>query len=193
MNDNSSKFYNATNNMEANPNIKKIKKLNVPIGVAIDIGCGAGRDTAFLIKNNWNVIAIDKEDVFTYIKEKLNKEEMGKLKFIKARIEDVKLEKNNLVVANNSVAFCSKKYFSKVWNNIIDSIKKDGYFLGTFFGVNDSWASYKEKMKFFTKQEVYELFNQFEIIEFKEIEQDKKSAIGEYKHWHIYAVIAKKK
>ena len=67
MNINSREFYEVTNNMEVNPNIKSFMKLNVEPGIAIDIGCGAGRDTAFLIKNNWKVVAIDKEDVLEYI------------------------------------------------------------------------------------------------------------------------------
>lgn len=192
MNDVSSKFYNVTNKMDSNPNIKKFIEFNVKPGLAIDIGCGAGRDTVSLIKNNWNVIAIDKNDVFKYIDEKLNLDEKMKLKVIKSEIENIKLEKNDLVVANNSLPFCSKKYFFKVWSDIVDSIKKDGYFIGTFFGLKDSWASYRKKMNFVNKQQIFELFNQFEIIELNEFEKDSKSAAGEYKHWHIYAVIAKK-
>lgn len=192
MNINSREFYEVTNNMEVNPNIKSFMKLNVEPGIAIDIGCGAGRDTAFLIKNNWNVVAIDKEDVLEYIEKKLTKEEMKRLKFVKNEIENILLDKSNLVVANNSIAFCSKKHFKDVWNHIVNSIEENGYFIGTFFGVKDSWRESRKKMKFFEKNEVMELFDKFDIVEFKEMEMDKKSAIGEFKHWHIFAVMAKK-
>ena len=37
------------------------------------------------------------------------------------------------------------------------------------------------------------LFKNFDIIHFKEIEEDRKTALGVEKHWHIYDVIAKKK
>lgn len=48
-------------------------------------------------------------------------------------------------------------------------------------------------MVFLLKEEVLELFRDFDIIYFKEIEEDKKTALGVKKHWHIYKVIAKKK
>ncbi len=65
--------------------------------------------------------------------------------------------------------------------------------LGTFFGTKDSWVEIKPKMVFLSKTEVLELFKNFDIIHFKEIEEDKKTALGVMKHWHIYNVIAKKK
>lgn len=69
----------------------------------------------------------------------------------------------------------------------------DGYFVGNFFGVKDSWANIKEKMVFLEKEEVLKLFEQFEIIQFEEVEKDGRTGLGKMKHWHIYEVIAKKK
>lgn len=190
---NSKKLYEVTKQMQANKNVKQIIKLNIKPGLAVDIGCGAGRDTIELIKNKWKVIAIDKEDVSKYIKEGLTELELKNFKFIKSNFEDVILEKNNLVIANNSLAFCSKRNFERVWDNIVNSIEKDGYFVGTFFGIKDSWLQTKNKMKFYSVEEINLLFKQFNIIELNEIEKDGISAIGECKHWHIYAVIAQKK
>lgn len=65
--------------------------------------------------------------------------------------------------------------------------------LETFFGTKDSWVEIKPKMVFLSKTEVLELFKNFDIIHFKEIEEDKKTALGVMKHWHIYDIIAKKK
>ena len=40
--------------------------------------------------------------------------------------------------------------------------------------------------------QVIELFKDFEIIEFKEVEKDGTTGLGKMKHWHIFDVIAKK-
>ncbi len=69
----------------------------------------------------------------------------------------------------------------------------DGYFVGNFFGQNDSWANIKDQMVFLSKEDVMNLFgDSFEIISFNEIEKDGKTGLGKLKHWHIYNVIAKK-
>ena len=71
---------------------------------------------------------------------------------------------------------------------------KSGYFVGNFFGLNDSWTKIKKEMTFLSKKQILDLFkNSFEIIHFKEIEKDAKTGLGKMKHWHIYNVIAKKK
>ena len=67
-----------------------------------------------------------------------------------------------------------------------------GYFVGNFFGENDSWNETKPQMTFLTKKKVMELFKDFEIIRFKEIEKDALTGLGQMKHWHIFDVIAKK-
>ena len=74
------KFYENTKNGMPHDNIKKFIEMNTRNGNAIDLGCGAGRDTIFLIKNNWNVIAIDREDTKDIIEISLNAEELKKFK-----------------------------------------------------------------------------------------------------------------
>ena len=186
------KYYENTANANPNYTVKKFIELNVKPGNAIELGCGAGRDTIYLIKNGWNVLAIDREDVSSRIQSKLNKEEVKKFKFSQQKFENIKLEKNNLVVANFSIPFCNKNNFKELWNKINNSILKDGYFVGNFFGNNDEWKSTKEEMIFMTKKQVLELFENFEIIEIKEVEKDNLTGLGKMKHWHIFNIIAKK-
>ena len=69
----------------------------------------------------------------------------------------------------------------------------NGYFVGNFFGKKDTWADTQKTLIFLTEQEVKALFNDFELIQFNEIEKDAIIASGEKKHWHIYDVIAQKK
>ena len=92
-----------------------------------------------------------------------------------------------------SLPFCNKKDFEKLWDKIKKSIVEDGYFAGNLFGINDEWKDKKAEMTFFTKEKVLKLFNDFEIIEFKEIEKDGTTGLGKMKHWHIFNIIANKK
>lgn len=186
------KYYNNTKNAKPNYTVKKFIELNVKPGNAIELGCGAGRDTVYLIKNNWYVLAIDRENVKSRIAEKLSIEELKQFKFLKQEFECIELEKNNLVVANFSLPFCNKNNFKELWNKINKSIVNKGYFVGNFFGDNDEWKSTKDEMTFLTKDQTIQLFEDFEIVEFKEVEKDDVTGLGKMKHWHIFNVIAKK-
>ena len=170
-----------------------INNVNLEQKNAVDLGCGAGRNTLYLIKNGFKVLAIDKEDTSELIAKKLNSEELKRFRFKCQAFEDVEIKENNLLVANFSISFCNRNYFKTFWNKIGNSILENGYFVGNFFGLNDSWAKTKKDMVFLTKEEVLDLFkNNFEIIFFKEVEKDEKTVLGVMKHWHIYNVIAKK-
>ena len=68
-----------------------------------------------------------------------------------------------------------------------------GYFVGNFFGLNDSWKGTRESMTFLSKQQVLDLFKNFKIISFMELEEDGVTGLGNEKHWHIFGVTARKK
>ena len=187
------KYYENTKNAKPNKNIREFMELKHENCNAIELGCGAGRDTKFLLENKWNVLAIDKEDVSKIIKEKLNIEELKRFKFQKQELENLQLEKTNLIVANYSLPFCKKEKFKEMWNKIKNNILPNGHFVGNFFGTNDEWAKTKEHMTFLTKEDCLKLFDEFNIISFKEIEKDGLTGLGKIKHWHIFDIIAKKR
>lgn len=185
-------FHRITNNKPPRKNIVHfISKYSIT-GKAIDLGCGSGSDTIFLIKNNWNVLAIDSSNIEESIRSKLSNSEQENLRFEVQKFEKLKLSKCDLLISNNSLPFCDKDYFRQMWIEICLNIKNDGYFVGNFFGINDEWNTPNAKMTFFSKKEVIELFNDFEILEIQEIEKDKPTAEGKMKHWHTIEIIAKK-
>ena len=117
------KYYDNTQSDKPRNNVEYfINEIQCNSGNAIELGCGAGNDTVYLIKNNWNVLAIDREDVKERIAKRLTKEELAKFKFQKQDFETLKLKENNLIVANYSLSFCNKNRFSELWNKINDSI-----------------------------------------------------------------------
>ena len=167
-----------------------IEKIKCNPTNAIDLGCGAGNDTVYLIKNGWNVLAIDRENVESRITKRLTTNELQHFKFEQQSFEKIKLKKSKLIVANYSLSFCNKERFEDLWNEIKMNLEKDGYFVGNFFGVNDTWNKTRPQMTFFSKNQVCELFKNFDILNFKEVEVDKRTGLGELKHWHIFHVIA---
>lgn len=129
------RFYENTKNAMPHENVKRLIEIENKKGNAIDLGCGAGRNTVFLIKNNWNVTAIDREDTRNIIESNLNIEELKRFKFICQDFKNIKLDKNDLIVSNFSLPFCNKKIFNEFWNKIIDSINTNRIFCWKFFWI----------------------------------------------------------
>lgn len=190
---NKEEYYNITKNAKPHLNVLNFLNFNVLPGKAVDLGCGAGRDTIELLKNNWKVLSIDKEDTESIIREQLNQKESENFKFEKCFFGEMNLPKVNLIVANFSLPFSKKEFFNDIWKNITNSLSNERLFCWKFLWKKRYMAETKENIIFLTEQEVKALFSNFELIQFSEIEKDATIASGEKKHWLVYDIIAQKK
>ena len=127
------KYYENTKDALPHAMVKKFIKMNIKPKNAIDLGCGAGRDTIYLIKNGWNVLSIDRENTREIIADKLNNEEIKRFNFKCLSFENIKLDKSNLLVSNFSIPFCNKNYFNEFWREISNSILKERIFCWQLF------------------------------------------------------------
>ena len=93
------RYGNKMNFFENNSKLKPHKilvnfiKNNPSIKTAIDLGCGAGRDTKFLVQNNIIVTAIDRVDVTKFLYKDLTEEEKARLNFVQAKFSEIDLPK----------------------------------------------------------------------------------------------------
>jgi tellurite methyltransferase len=159
---------------------------------AIDLGCGDGTETAFLLENGWHVLAIDGEPTaFEHLNPKIPPEAQERLQTQISKFETVELGPVDLIYAGFSIPFCNPQHFDALWHKIVDNIHSGGRFAGQLFGVNDTWASNTE-MTFFTAEQAQALFADFEVEYFREEDADGQSSVGA-KHWHVFHVIARKK
>jgi trans-aconitate methyltransferase len=158
---------------------------------AIDLGCGDGTETAYLLANGWHVLAIDSEQVaFKYLNAKIPPEAQERLQTQIAKFEAVELSPADLIYAGYSVPFCDPQHFDALWNKIVNNINSGGRFTGQLFGVKDTWAS-TPHMTFVTEEQAQALFTAFEVEFFREEDEDGNSTAGP-KHWHLFHVIARK-
>ncbi|PSF39226.1 class I SAM-dependent methyltransferase [Aphanothece hegewaldii CCALA 016] len=161
--------------------------------LAVDLGCGDGRDTIELIRRNWNVLAIDGErTAITRLKNRSDLDHtLLQTQIIRFEVLKLPLE-TDLINASFSLPFCPSSAFFTLWEKIVKSLRSGGRFSGQFFGDRDSWAIYPS-MTHLSCQQVEILLKPFEVELFQEQEQDGLTPLKENRHWHIFQIVARKR
>ncbi len=187
-------YYDKTQHFSHRPKTETAVNLDkTDIKVAIDLGCGSGRDIAFLLNHDYCVHAVDiNPDSIRHCTTTFPNEET--LHLTESSFESYHYPRSSLVVANSSLFFAQPEHFSQTWHKIQTCIASQGVFAGDFMGTKDDWANISQRVTTsLTKAQVLALFSEFDIIEFKERDELGKTVLGETKHWHIFSVVAVKK
>ncbi len=161
-------------------------------GMGIDLGCGDGRDTVEMLRQNWAVLAIDKEP--DAISRLLARPNINTLQLTTQIIsfEDLQLTQQvNLINASFSLPFCSPDAFAGLWSQIYNSLVPNGRFCGHLFGNRDSWCN-SELINCFTRLQIENLLTPYEIELLEEEEHPGKTPLGEDRDWHIFHIVARK-
>ena len=162
---------------------------NYKIDNAIDLGCGSGNETVYMIKNGIKVLAIDRQLNQDFILNRLSDNEKKMISFKESSFEDVELPKTKLLTAFFSIPFCNPNNFDELWTKIYNSIEDNGYFVGQLFGDSDAWNVVKS-INTFSIDKVKEYLKNYNIIKLEEIEYVRES---DNKKCHFYDIIAQKK
>ncbi len=103
---------------------------NIPRGKALDLGCGIGQFTKFMLDNGFNVVSAD-----------ISAEALGRLKKAFPSVEVVQLDmseklpfndgKFELVIANLSIHYFDEKTTEQLMSEIKRILKPGGYFIGS--------------------------------------------------------------
>lgn len=177
-----------------------LKHIKVPSGehpFAIDLGCGAGSDTVFLLSKGWEVLCVDLS--FEAIKATLRRaEKIGKgsmLQTINEPFENVDLKKYpqvDLINASYSLPYTDVNQFPEFWQRLKNQLKRGGYFAGHLFGIRHSFCE-PLNLVCLTRNQISDLFNDFKIISIEETEEDEHLASSSQpKHEHVFHVVAQK-
>lgn len=161
--------------------------------IATDCGCGTGSDTDFLQNHGYQVNAFDiNPDSVEICRSRFADNSLVDVR--QSSFESYRYPAAGLIIAHSSLFFADPSRFSKTWLSINASLVKGGVFSGDFMGLRDSWASnYRTCTNPLSEQAVRDLFVDFELLEFKERDEQGMTAIGKSKHWHTCSVIAIKR
>ena len=186
-----SKYYESTKALnQSRFLVEAFESFEQEPGKAIDLGCGAGRDTKYLLEKGFEVSAVDKDpSAEDYLKQLPHRDN---LKFACVGFEDYNFDRYDLINAHYALPFIQKEDFDTVISKILESIKPEGLFVGQLFGVNDEWNTPDAKMTFCERAEVDMLFRNFKHLEIREVNEEGTMASGGTKHWHVFNIIARK-
>lgn len=157
---------------------------------ALDFGCGAGRDSRYLLECGYDVTAVDKEPSSRTFLKKLPSQ--NKLHIEVTDFADFQFDEYDLINSMFALPFMKPEDFEIVVPRLLKSIKQKGIFSGNFFGPNDEWNKPGSEMTFITRQQLDEYFDSFDYVLCKEKDAMGELASGEPKHWHMFVVVARK-
>jgi tellurite methyltransferase len=184
-------FFQATKDRPHWPLVERAITMLGYKGHALDLGCGAGRDTRYLLSQGWRVTAVDREADAIALLAELPQENLTS---VQSSIQDFSFEPEeyDVVSAQFSLPFLPRTVFFESFRRLRSAIKPGGLFVGQFFGVNDSWNTPEYDMTFLTREEVDEVLDGLKVVEITEEENPGTTALGESKHWHVYHVMAQR-
>lgn len=160
------------------------------IKTAIDIGCGPGNETNFLVSQNINTLAID------YNKQCLQKinsnfpllKEEALFSFQATRIENFKWQNADLMLCLKVLPFLSKAVYLETLQNIKKHLKPKGIVVASVFGKEDDW----QDLHLISAAEIKYIFKDYKALYFKESKGKLKAVSGNTKKAHLIDFVFQK-
>lgn len=160
--------------------------------LAVDLGCGDGRDVIEMLRRGWRVVAVDAEPEALRQLQARPLPPGHDLTPIQARFEDVPLPIGlSLVNSSFAMPLCEAEAFRLLWERIREALPSGGRFSGQWYGPRDSWVG-RPGMTFIGRDEALAMLDGLELEMFEEEEDDGVTPRGNAKHWHIFHIVARK-
>ncbi|CAM3864673.1 class I SAM-dependent methyltransferase [Pseudomonas wadenswilerensis] len=159
--------------------------------IAVDVGCGAGRNTRFLLQRGFVVHAYDNNPEALEHTRALGNQ--PQLFTACSSFESFDYPQAALITASSSLFFCQAQHFDEAWRRIVQALRTGGIFCGHFMGPMDSWVQLERRdLSVHDRAQTEQLFDGFELLDLYEYNQPGKTLLGRSKHWHTYSVLARK-
>jgi len=161
--------------------------------LAVDLGCGSGRDTFELLNRGWRVLATDSHPMaIDLLFPQVPAAQLSRLECLVAGFEKLEIPDADLVNASYALPFCDPAEFPRLWDRIVRATPAGGRFAGQFFGPRDDWAALPDRTHH-TRAQVEHLLADFILEQINEVENREAGVTGEVKNWHIFHVVARKR
>ena len=160
--------------------------------LALDLGCGDGRDTIEMLRRGWRVIAVDAEPEALRQLQARALPPNSDVTPVIARLEEVPVPLGvQLINSSFAMPLCEPEAFRDLWGRIREGLPPGGRFSGQWYGPRDSWVG-RPGLTFLGREEALALLEGLELELFEEEESDGVTPRGTPKYWHIFHIVARK-
>ncbi len=161
-------------------------------GFAVDLGCGAGRDTVEMLRRGFRVRAIDPEpDAIAALAARPDLPNRELLDPVCARMEDADWPACDIVNSSFALPLVPPDRFPALWRRIVGSLRDGGRFAGHLYGPNDEWAN--PGITILSRAELNTLLADLDIEMLEEIERVAETGKGKMKRWHLFNIVVRKR
>lgn len=159
---------------------------------AVDLGCGAGRDSRELLRAGWRVLSMDREQHGLDVLRAAAGPELGaRLETRQGEFASFQVPRCDLVNASLCLPFVDPPVFEAMWARIVGALPAGGRFSAMVFGDHDDSAG-EDGVTCLPGARFRELLDGFEIEHWSDTEEDTKTALGEPHHFHLIELVARK-
>ncbi len=160
-------------------------------GFAVDLGCGAGRDTVEMLRRGFRVRAIDPEpEAIAALAARTDLPHRELLEPVCARMEAAEWPECDIVNSSFALPLVPPAEFPALWRRIVDSLRDGGRFAGHLYGPNDEWAN--PGITILSRVDLDNLLRPFDIEMLEEIERVAETGKGRMKRWHLFNIVVRK-
>ncbi|MGD0409222.1 MAG: class I SAM-dependent methyltransferase [Candidatus Limnocylindrales bacterium] len=160
---------------------------------AVDLGCGAGRDTRELLRAGWRVLAVDREPAArTALEEAVEADLRAGLQIHIEDLATVAIPPCDMVNASLCLPFLAPEAFYPTWRRIVGALEPGARFAAMLFGDHDESASDPE-MTCLSPDRTEAHLADFQIEHWSVEEDDRPTALGDPHHFHLVEFVARKR
>ncbi|MGI5187134.1 methyltransferase domain-containing protein [Promicromonospora sp. CA-289599] len=162
--------------------------------IAVDLGAGAGIETAAMLTAGWRVTAIEPaaDTALTAVPDSDRPALAHRPSFVQ---DALPLPHADLVHASYALPFVPVADFDRVWKAVREALLPGGYLAVTLFGPNDAWAQDPSiapgRLTFHSRADVERLLDGLDVVDLDEKDREDRTTRGT-KHWHVFEAIARR-
>ena len=160
-------------------------------GVAVDLGCGSGPDSAELLRRGWFVHAVDADPGgLDMLKSSLPRQAADRLRTHATPFEAFEFPACDLVWASFALPFCTPAMWPALLQRVQAAITPGGRFAGDVFGDKHAWAQ-EDGVMTMSQAQLRRNLHGFQIEAF-DIEDGLRVSGDAVTPWHAFAFAARK-